>query len=148
MLNKLQKMRQNMKKKGKGFTLVELIVVIIIIAIIAAVAIPRITAFQENARKSRIQSEHRQLVTAIQSRIAQSTEPTEEHKSIDNIEKLADYMNLKTGQTVTQAVAKDGGKPAHKIENGKLISTYTDPAAKTGGASRTETWEYGIAPNK
>ena len=55
MLNKLQKFRQDLKKKGKGFTLVELIVVIIIIAIIAAVAIPAITGFQDNARKSRIQ---------------------------------------------------------------------------------------------
>ncbi|MFC2551281.1 MAG: prepilin-type N-terminal cleavage/methylation domain-containing protein, partial [Streptococcus sanguinis] len=54
MLNKLQKFRQDLKKKGKGFTLVELIVVIIIIAIIAAVAIPAITSFQDNARKSRI----------------------------------------------------------------------------------------------
>ena len=44
MLNKLQKFRQDLKKKGKGFTLVELIVVIIIIAIIAAVAIPAITS--------------------------------------------------------------------------------------------------------
>ena len=69
MLNKLQKFRQDLKKKGKGFTLVELIVVIIIIAIIAAVAIPAITSFQDNARKSRIQSEHRELVSAIQSYI-------------------------------------------------------------------------------
>ena len=64
-----------MKKKGKGFTLVELIVVIIIIAIIAAVAIPAITGFQDNARKSRIQSEHRELVSAVQSFIGSQDDP-------------------------------------------------------------------------
>ena len=67
MLNKLQKFRQDLKKKGKGFTLVELIVVIIIIAVLAAVAIPAITGFQDSARKSRIETEHRQLVSAVQS---------------------------------------------------------------------------------
>ena len=68
MRNKLQKFRHNFKK-SKGFTLVELIVVIIIIAIITAVAVPALTSFQDNARKSRIQSEHRELATAIQSYI-------------------------------------------------------------------------------
>ena len=59
MLKKLQKFHQGLKKKGKGFTLVELIVVIIIIAVLAAVAIPSLVSFQDTARKARIQSEHR-----------------------------------------------------------------------------------------
>ncbi|MBP2624182.1 prepilin-type N-terminal cleavage/methylation domain-containing protein [Streptococcus oricebi] len=149
MLNKLQAMRKNLKKKGKGFTLVELIVVIIIIAIIAAVALPRIAAFQENARKSRIQSEHRQLVTAIQARISQSKNPSEEWKEIKSIEDVKAYMNVKSASgDLANSLAKDGENngPAHVIASGKLTSTYTDPANKTGNDSKSETFEYDISP--
>ena len=138
MLNKLQAMRKNLKKKGKGFTLVELVVVIIIIAIIAAVALPRIAAFQESARKSRIESEHRQLVTAIQSRISQSDEPTEEYKKITSLDTLGEYMNVKAGKKLSETVAKDAGKVAHEISGTKLISKYTDP----NGGAKSETLEY------
>gem|GEM_PF-6309185 len=58
MLNKLQKFRQDLKKKGKGFTLVELIVVIIIIAIIAAVAIPNTVSWYQ---QSSLISEHKMI---------------------------------------------------------------------------------------
>ena len=123
MLNKLQKFRQDLKKKGKGFTLVELIVVIIIIAIIAAVAIPAITSFQDNARRSRIQSEHRELVSAIQSYIGAQDDPSNV-KDI-TIEKLAPYIskNAKGDSTkIVNALAKNGDASAHKIDGNKLIS--------------------------
>ncbi|MCP1638534.1 type II secretion system protein [Streptococcus gallinaceus] len=139
MLSKLQNIRRNAKKKG--FTLVELVVVIIIIAIIAAVALPRIASFQESARKSRIQSEHRQLVTAIQSRIAQAAEPTTEYEKITKLDDLKDYMNIKGG-TVTSSVEKNNKQPAHVIADGKLTSTYTNP----GDSSKNDTWEYVFSP--
>ncbi|MBY5034029.1 prepilin-type N-terminal cleavage/methylation domain-containing protein [Streptococcus gallolyticus] len=142
MLSKLQNIRRNAKKKG--FTLVELVVVIIIIAIIAAVALPRIASFQESARKSRINSEHRQLVTAIQSRIAQADEPTTEYEKIKTIEDLKDYMNVKGG-TLEKTLAKDGGKIAHEIKDGVLTSKYTDPN-KTGTAGKSDTWTYNFSP--
>lgn len=141
MLSKLQNIRRNAKKKG--FTLVELVVVIIIIAIIAAVALPRIAAFQESARKSRIQSEHRQLVTAIQSRIAQAEDPTTEYTQIKDINSLGEYMNIK-GTDVTSSVEKDKGTAAHVIKDGKLTSTYTNPNANA--KPKSETWTYIFSP--
>ena len=141
MLSKLQNIRRNAKKKG--FTLVELVVVIIIIAIIAAVALPRIASFQESARKSRIQSEHRQLVTAIQSRIAQSAEPTTEYEKITSLDELGEYMNVKSGKKVSDSVEKDNKQVAHTINDGVLTSTYTDPAGV-----KSETWTYNFSPAK
>lgn len=135
-------------KKRKGFTLVELIVVIVVIAIIAAIAIPRIVAFQDSARKARIQAEHRELVTAIQLYIASN--PNTEKTSI-TLGHLAPYMNL-NGATVpsdiTQAttaltnhLAQDKDTSAHVIANGVLTSSFTAAAASTG-TNATENWIY------
>ncbi|WP_227969204.1 prepilin-type N-terminal cleavage/methylation domain-containing protein, partial [Streptococcus sanguinis] len=109
MLNKLQKFRQDLKKKGKGFTLVELIVVIIIIAVLAAVAIPAITGFQDSARKSRIETEHRQLVSAIQSYLGSQVDP-ENPAEAPTLEKLRPYIakNSQGKGTLADTLAKDG----------------------------------------
>ena len=141
MLNKLQKFRQDLKKKGKGFTLVELIVVIIIIAIIAAVAIPAITGFQDNARKSRIQSEHRELVSAVQSFIGSQDDP--ENASLTSLNQLAPYIskNAKQESDLASALAKNDKNPAHKIANGKLVSEFI-PAGKTNSDPNYKKWTY------
>ena len=145
MLNKLQKFRQDLKKKGKGFTLVELIVVIIIIAIIAAVAIPAITSFQDNARRSRIQSEHRELVSAIQSYIGAQDDPSDV-KNI-TIADLAPYIskNSKGSANITEALAKNGTASAHEITGTVLTSTFRPSGAKD--ASKDKTWKYDWSSN-
>ena len=144
MLNKLQKFRQDLKKKGKGFTLVELIVVIIIIAIIAAVAIPAITSFQDNARKSRIQSEHRELVSAIQSYIGAQDDPSDV-KDI-TLDKLAPYISKNAAKannsTLTESLAKNGDTPAHAINGTKLTSTFIPAGKKAATDTGAKTWEY------
>jgi len=55
-----------MWKKGKGFTLIELMVVIAIILILALIAIPAYRNMQDRARKSRVQSDLRTLANALQ----------------------------------------------------------------------------------
>ena len=149
MLNKLQKFRQDLKKKGKGFTLVELIVVIIIIAIIAAVAIPAITSFQDNARRSRIQSEHRELVSAIQSYIGAQDDPSNPGEI--TLEKLAPYIskNAKGDSTkIVDALAKNGTATAHTIDstNHVLTSTFI-PSGKQAGDKNQKQWKYDWSAN-
>ena len=142
MLNKLQEFRHNLKKKSKGFTLVELIVVIIIIAIIAAVAIPAITSFQDNARKSRIQSEHRELVSAIQSYIGAQDDPSKPGEI--TLEKLAPYISknaTKNSTSIADALAKNDNAAAHTISGTKLTSTFI-PSGKTATDGGVKKWEY------
>ena len=149
MLSRLQKFRQDLKKKGKGFTLVELIVVIIIIAIIAAVAIPAITSFQDNARRSRIQSEHRELVSAIQSYIGAQDDPTNPGEI--TLEKLAPYISkhAKGDSTkIVDALAKNDKNTAHTIDstNHVLTSTFI-PSGKQAGDKNQKQWKYDWSAN-
>ena len=142
MLNKLQEFRHNLKKKSKGFTLVELIVVIIIIAIIAAVAVPALTSFQDNARKSRIQSEHRELVSAIQSYIGAQDDPSKPGEI--TLEKLAPYISknaTKNSTSIADALAKNDNAAAHTISGTKLTSTFI-PSGKTATDGGVKKWEY------
>ncbi|NMH33561.1 MULTISPECIES: type II secretion system protein [Streptococcus] len=142
MLNKLQEFRRNLKKKSKGFTLVELIVVIIIIAIITAVAVPALTSFQDNARRSRIQSEHRELATAIQSYIGSQDDP-ETVKSI-TMEQLAPYISKNSkgdSAKIMDALAKNDTEPAHKIDGTTLVSTF-HPSGVGTDKTKDKTWLY------
>ena len=141
MLSRLQKFRQDLKKKGKGFTLVELIVVIIIIAIIAAVAIPSLTSFQDNARKTRIQSEHRELMSAVQSFVGSQENP--EETKLESLNQLAPYIskNAKQESDLASALAKNDKNPAHKIDGGKLVSEFI-PAGKNNSDPNYKKWTY------
>ena len=109
-------------KKRKGFTLVELIVVIVIIAIIAAIAIPRIVAFQDSAKKTRIEAEHKELITAIQ--LWKAAQPDPASAVPANLDALKDYMSLNGKKTLGEVLAKNDQEVAHKIEDNKLKSKF------------------------
>lgn len=56
--------------KKKGFTLIELIVVIAVLGILAAIAIPRLTGFQDSAKKKSDIATAKTLATATATLIA------------------------------------------------------------------------------
>ena len=56
----------NLKKKKKGFTLIELMAVIAIIAILAAVLVPTVNGYIQRAKKTAIITQVRNVVSAVE----------------------------------------------------------------------------------
>lgn len=59
-------MNKLMKKKKKGFTLIELIAVIAILAVLAAIAVPRVIKYVEKSKKVAIQTEAATIYNAAE----------------------------------------------------------------------------------
>lgn len=64
---------KNLKKKKKGFTLIELMAVIAIIVILAAVLVPTVNGYINRSKKTAIVSQVRNAVTAIETYNATAT---------------------------------------------------------------------------
>lgn len=58
-------MNHLMRKKKKGFTLIEVIVVIAILAILGAILVPNVLGYRQKAEKSNIQTSAKTIVSAI-----------------------------------------------------------------------------------
>ena len=63
----------NLKKKKKGFTLIELMAVIAIIAILAAVLVPTVTGYINRSKKTAIVSQVRSVISAVETHNATAT---------------------------------------------------------------------------
>ncbi len=60
-----------MKKLGRGFTLIELMIVVAIIGILAAIAIPNFMRFQARARQSEAKANLKAVFTATKASLAE-----------------------------------------------------------------------------
>ena len=56
----------NLRKKKKGFTLIELMAVVAIIAILAAVLVPTVSGYIERSKKTAVITQVREAVNAIE----------------------------------------------------------------------------------
>jgi len=83
--------------RGKGFTLVELLIVVAIIAILAAIAIPQFQKYRKNAAEAACQSDLRNAMTQCAAYLAQHPEA----ESMDACNTAEDVMRSTTYVDVT-----------------------------------------------
>lgn len=92
------------KKKKKGFTLIELVAVIAILGILAVAIVPQVSKYIDKAKKTAIQAQCREIVTAVESYNAEA-DSTKQIGLIENREVLLAYsgdMSLKNGTATTE----------------------------------------------
>ena len=70
MMNQLLKKKNELTKKKKGFTLVELIIVIAVIAVLAAIAIPKFGKIKQDANKRSDQANAKIIATAVSTAVS------------------------------------------------------------------------------
>ena len=73
----------NLKKKKKGFTLIELMAVIAIIAILAAVLVPTVSGYINRSKKSAIITQVRNVIAALETYNATASNPILETATVD-----------------------------------------------------------------
>ncbi|MGL4570688.1 MAG: type IV pilin protein [Clostridium sp.] len=83
-------MNKVMKKKRKGFTLIELIAVVAILAILAGVAVPRVITYVNKSKRVAVQTEASTIYNASEAayndgKLTAATGATKEQDKFDNI---------------------------------------------------------------
>ena len=71
-------MLRKLRRKEKGFTLIELMIVIAIIGILAAIAIPQFTAYRQRGYNAAMQSDLRNAATAQEAYYSDSLSYTQQ----------------------------------------------------------------------
>ncbi|MGL4666107.1 prepilin-type N-terminal cleavage/methylation domain-containing protein [Clostridium butyricum] len=115
----LKKKNELMKKK-KGFTLVELIIVIAIIAVLAAVAIPKFTATKNSANRAADEANAKIIATAVASALTDDVTLSTGDLSADDktaIQKYIDGGSLPKCKTGTWAISNTA--------NGTIVTNGT-----------------------
>ncbi|WP_024613240.1 type II secretion system protein [Clostridium sp. Ade.TY] len=108
-------MNKLMKKKKKGFTLIELIAVIAILAILAVIAVPRVISYVEKSKKVAIQTEATTIYNAAEASYNNGT--------LDGVTSSDSFNKA----TVTAVVAD--------LEKDNLLNSGDKDVAKLGTAT-------------
>ena len=119
MMNQLLKKKNELTKKKKGFTLVELIIVIAVIAVLAAIAIPKFGKIKQDANKRTDQANAKIIATAVSTAVANG-----ESISPGVISNNSDYVKYIDGGKAPVVKSKD--------KTGFYVS-YTEDSKGTNG---------------
>ena len=108
-------MNKLMKKKKKGFTLIELIAVIAILAILAVIAVPRVIKYVDKSKQVAIQTEAATIYNAAEASYNNGT--------LDGVTS-SDSFNKANVKAVIEDLKKD-----------KLLNSGDEDVAKLGTAT-------------
>ena len=104
----------NLKKKKKGFTLIELMAVIAIIAILAAVLVPTVSGYISRSKKTAIITQVRNVVNAIETYNATASESIDTTKAVitvsDSSENKTGTLSTKGGEKTISQIKDDIGE--------------------------------------
>jgi type IV pilus assembly protein PilA len=94
--------------RGKGFTLVELLIVVAIIAILAAIAIPQFQKYRKNAAEAACQADLRNAMTQCAAYLAQhpEAESMDACQSASEIMKETTYVKVEFGNDTATGTCK------------------------------------------
>ena len=96
-------MNKLMKKKKKGFTLIELIAVIAILAILAAIAVPRVIAYVDKSKKTAVQTTATTIYNAAEAAYNDGTlDPATSDKGTTSLTDQQKFENI----TIQNAISK------------------------------------------
>lgn len=109
---------QHTLNNQKGFTLIELLVVVAIIGILAAIAIPQFSSYRAQAFCSRVESDVKNTVTALEAQYARTQDYTDLAAPIQS-----------DGVTVSMNVAADAITDVTGTHAGCDRGTFTFTAA-------------------
>ena len=137
-------MLKNLKKKKKGFTLIELIIVIAIIAILAAVAIPKFGDVRRNANIKSDIANAKTIQNAVSSLIADG--------QITNLGQSFTFDGTADANTDEDKLAAyiDGNAPKSKYYSSqyfKVVITDGNVAIKVNDGASQNSQDITVYPN-
>lgn len=141
----------NQRKNKKGFTLIELIVVIAILAILALIAIPRMTGFQDDAKRKATLAEAKTLASTVSVIAAQNftfttTDGADTTAKVYSNSEVIGYAGISSGGTLTITstsgaftYAKIFGNDVYTITYDQAADSFNTPAKTTPSPLPTKT---------
>ena len=138
----------NLKKKIRGFTLIELMIVVAIIGILAAIAIPNFIRFQAKSKQSEAKTNLKSIYTAQKAYFGEKDKYVTDFKAVGfSPEANNRYAYCMQGGSTCNAAASYSGRTYTDGVIGMDSAKYTALSAAVDALASTDLGVIGTCPN-